>query len=306
MNDPREFDVVTGAFGYTGRYIARRLLAAGRRVRTITGHPNRSNPFGGQIEIAPMNFADRESLVRSLSGAAVLYNTYWVRFPHGSATFEEAVANSRVLIDAAREAGVGKIVHLSIANPSPDSPLPYYSGKAQVERAILDSGIPHAILRPTVIFGAEDILINNIAWFTRHFPVFTIPGNGRYELQPVFVEDLAELAVNEAQDKTNRILDTVGPETFAFESLARQIARAVGSHSRFLHVSPPTAIQLLRFVGRALGDVILTREEIDGLTANLLVSKCPPTGRTRFSDWLARHAGTLGLRYSSELQRHYL
>jgi len=264
MRDTPELDVVTGAFGYTGSYITRRLLTAGRRVRTITNHPNRPNPFAGKVEMAPMNFADRESLVRSLSGAAVLYNTYWVRFHHGGATFEEAVANSRVLIDAAREAGVAKIVHLSIANPSLDSLLPYYSGKAQVERAILDSGIPYAILRPTVIFGAEDILINNIAWFTRHFPVFAIPGNGRYELQPIFVEDLADLAVSEAQNGTNRILDAVGPETFAFESLARQIARVVGSHPRFLHVSPRTAIQLLRFVGRALGDVILTREEIDG------------------------------------------
>lgn len=305
MNDVAEFDVVTGAFGYTGSYITRRLLAAGRRIRTITGHPNRPNPFGGQVEIAPMNFADRESLVRSLSGAAVLYNTYWVRFRHGGTTFEEAVANSRLLIEAAREAGVGKIVHLSIANPSLDSRLPYYSGKAQVEKAILDSGLAYAILRPTVIFGAEDILINNIAWFTRHFPVFAIPGNGRYELQPIFVEDLADLAVGEAQSKSDRILDAVGPEKFAFEDLVRQVAHAVGAHPRFLHVNPRTAVQMLRFVGRALGDVILTREEIDGLMADLLVSKCPPTGRTRFSDWLSQHAETLGVRYSSELRRHY-
>ena len=305
MNDQREFDVVTGAFGYTGKYITRLLLAAGRRVRTLTNHPNRPNGFGGQVETAPMNFADRESLVRSLSGAAVLYNTYWVRFHHGGATFQEAVAHSRVLIDAAREAGVAKIVHLSIANPSLDSPLPYYSGKAQVERAILDSGIPYVILRPTVIFGAEDILINNIAWFTRHLPVFAIPGNGRYELQPIFVEDLADLSVREAQSKRDRILDAVGPEKFAFEDLAHRIACAVGAHPRFLHVRPRTAVQLLRVVGRALGDVILTREEIDGLMANLLVSKCPPTGCTRFSDWLSQNAAILGVRYSSELQRHY-
>lgn len=305
MNDQREFDVVTGAFGYTGSYITRRLLAAGRRVRTITGHPNRPNSFGGQIEIAPMNFADRESLVRSLSGAAVLYNTYWVRFNHGGATFEDAVANSCALVEAAREAGVGKIVHLSIANPSLDSRLPYHAGKARVEKAILDSSLGYAILRPTVIFGAEDILINNIAWFTRHFLVFAIPGNGRYELQPIFVEDLADLAVREAQSKNDRVVDAVGPEKFAFEDLVREIGHTVGAHPRFLHVSARAAVQMLRFVGRALGDVILTREEIDGLMANLLVSKCPPAGRTRFSDWLLQHAGTLGVRYSSELQRHY-
>ncbi len=175
MSDTQELDVVTGAFGYTGKYITRRLLDAGRRVRTITGHPKRANCFGNQVEIAPMDFSDHAGLVRSLRGASVLYNTYWVRFNHGRATFDEAVANSRVLIQAAKEAGVRKIVHLSIANPSLDSHLPYYSGKAQVEKAIMDSGLSYAILRPTVIFGIEDILINNIAWFARHFPYSRFP-----------------------------------------------------------------------------------------------------------------------------------
>ena len=137
-----------------------------------------------------MDFSDRAGLVRSLRGASVLYNTYWVRFNHGRSTFDQAVDNSRVLIQAAKEAGVRKIVHVSIANPSLDSHLPYYSGKARVEKAIVDSGVPYAILRPTVVFGVGDILINNIAWFARRFPVFAIPGTGRYLLQPIFVEDL--------------------------------------------------------------------------------------------------------------------
>jgi uncharacterized protein YbjT (DUF2867 family) len=305
MSGQRELDVVTGAFGYTGKYITRRLLNGGRRVRTITRHPQRANSFGNQIEIAPMDFDDRGGLVRSLRGASSLYNTYWVRFNHGRATFDEAVANSRVLIEAAKEAGIRRIVHLSIANPSLDSHLPYYSGKALVEKAIQDSGLSYAILRPTVIFGIEDILINNIAWFARHLPVFAIPGSGRYELQPIFVEDVADLAINSAQQESNLILDAVGPETFAFEGLVRQIATAIRVKPKFIHVSPRAALQLLRFVGPIVGDVILTREEIEGLMANLLVSKNPSTGQTRFSDWLAKSADVLGTRYNSELQRHY-
>jgi len=305
MSDANQFDVVTGAFGYTGKYITRRLLGAGRKVRTITGHPNRPHDFGSQVEVAPLDFRDPAGLERALRGADVLYNTYWVRFNHSGRTFDEAVANSRVLIRAARQARVAKIVHLSIANPSLDSELRYYSGKAQVEEAIFDSGISYSILRPTVIFGPEDILINNIAWFTRNFPVFAIPGDGRYELQPIFVEDVAELSVQESGSEGNRILDAVGPEIFSFESLVRLIARAVGANPRFLHVSPRAALQMLRFVGPAVGDVILTKEEIEGLMANLLVSKCPPAGRTRFSAWLAQNAGVLGARYSSELRRHY-
>jgi NADH dehydrogenase len=305
MSEAHELDVVTGAFGYTGKYIARRLLDAGRRVRTITGHPNRANGFANQVEIAPMDFSDRAGLVRSLGGASVLYNTYWVRFDHGRATFDEAVRNSYALIQAARDAGVRRIVHLSIANPSLDSRLPYYSGKALVEKAIIDSGLSYTILRPTVIFGTEDILINNIAWFARHFPVFAIPGSGRYQLQPIFVEDLAELAANSAKQEDNLVLDAAGPEIFAFEDLVQEIAVAVGSNSRFIHVNPGVALQMLRLVGPMVGDVVLTREEIEGLMADLLVSKQPATGRTRFSEWLAKNAAALGTRYASELQRHY-
>lgn len=305
MNRDQEFDVVTGAFGYTGQYIARRLLRAGRQVRTITGHANRANGLAHQVEIAPMNFNDFPGLVQSLRGASTLYNTYWVRFNHGRASFDQAVANSRALIEAARDAGVQRIVHLSIANPSLDPRLPYYAGKAQVEKAIVDSGLSYAILRPTVIFGPEDILINNIAWFTRRFPVFAIPGDGRYEIQPIFVEDIAELAASEGRRNTNHIFDAVGPETFGFEELVRRIADAVGSKARFFHLHPRATAQALRVVGSFVGDIVLTAEEIDALEANLLVSHDAPVGRTRFTEWLLANAATLGSKYSSELQRHY-
>jgi NADH dehydrogenase len=194
---------------------------------------------------------------------------------------------------------------VSIANPSLDSHLPYYSGKAQVETAICDSGLSYAILRPTVVFGAEDILINNIAWFARHFPVFAIPGTGRYQLQPIYVEDLAELATHSAQQEKNMVLDAVGPEIFSFEDLVRQIALAVGSKARLIHVSPRIIVPLLRVVGAAVGDVILTREEIQGLMANLLVSNQQATATTRISEWLAQTAAILGTKYASEIQRHY-
>ena len=305
MNDTAEFDVVTGAFSYTGKYLTRRLLNAGRKVRTITGHPNRPNPFGKQVEIAPMNFQDLAGLVESLRGASVLYNSYWVRFSHGRVTFDEGVSNSRILIQAAREAGVRRIVHVSIANPSIDSPLPYYSGKAQVEKAIVDSGLSYAILRPTVIFGAEDILINNIAWFVRRFPVFAIPGSGQYQVQPIFVEDMAGLAVEAARQQSNLVLDAVGPEVFTFEQLVRRIAIGVRSRTKLVHVWPEVVLSVLRLAGPMVGDVILTRQEIKGLMANLSISKDPATGHTRFSEWLAQNASALGNKYASELKRHY-
>jgi NADH dehydrogenase len=175
-----QLDAVTGAFGYTGKYITRRLLETGRQVRTLTGHPERSNPFGDKIQVARMGFSRRNDLVASLQGVDTLYNTYWVRFDYDRTTFNQAVENGRILFDAAREAGVRRVVHISITNPSHASPLPYFSGKARVEKALVDSGVSYAIVRPTVVFGIEDILINNIAWFLRTFPVFFVPGDGKY------------------------------------------------------------------------------------------------------------------------------
>ncbi len=298
-------DVVTGALGYTGKYITQRLLAQGRKVRTLTGHPNRLNPFGNFLEVAPLDFEDSEGLYRGLQGTVTLYNTYWVRFEHGETTFARAVANTKKLIDAATRAGVQKIVHLSIANPSEDSPLPYYRGKALVEKAILESGLSYTILRPTVIFGSEDILINNIAWLLRRLPVFAVPGAGDYRLQPVFVEDVAKMAVSLGLSPESEILDVVGPEIYTFKELVELVARAVRSKARIIHARPRLALLFARLLGSTVGDVILTREEIEGLMAGLLVSARPAQCQTRFSDWLRQNGSSIGVKYASELARHY-
>ena len=217
--------VVTGVTGYTGKYIAKRLLAKGERVRSLTNHLDRENPFGGQIEMYPYNFEDKTALTKSLEGATTLYNTYWVRFSHGQVTYDLAVRNTKILLEAAKTAGIRKVVHVSIANPDENSPLPYYSGKAALEKAVKDSGMGYAIVRPTVIFGAEDILINNIAWLLRKFPVFAVAGSGDYGIQPIFVEDMADLCVSFAGHQENVIADAVGPEKFSFTGLVRLIKK---------------------------------------------------------------------------------
>ncbi len=226
-----ELHVVTGAFGFSGRHIAERLLARGVEVRTLTGHPGRANPFGGAVSAAPFRFDDPAAMAESMRGARVLYNTYWIRFERGAMTFERAVANTQALIEAARNAGVRRIVHVSITNPSADSPLPYFSGKARLERDVMESGMEYAILRPAVIFGEQGVLINNIAWLLRRFPLFGVPGSGEYGLQPIFVDDLAELAVEAGAGRGNSVVDAIGPETFTFNELARAIRSAVRSRS---------------------------------------------------------------------------
>jgi NADH dehydrogenase len=296
---------VTGAFSYSGKYITRRLLACGEEVVTLTGHPNRPDPFEGRVKKYPLDFDNEQELTSSLQGVHTFFNTYWVRFDRGGNTQPRAVENTRKLVQAAVRAGVQRIVHISITNPSPDSDLPYFWGKAANEQAMIESGIPYAILRPTVLFGTEDILINNIAWLLRRFPFFAVPGDGSYRLQPVFVDDLAELAIDVGYAQGNITWDAVGPDSFTFEEMVRLIGQTLGLKRGLLHVPPGLALATAQFLSLFVGDVLLTPEEVDGLMAGLLVSNEPPRCKTRLEDWLKENKESVGTHYASELERHY-
>jgi uncharacterized protein YbjT (DUF2867 family) len=298
--------VITGAFSYTGKYATRLLLGRGYRIRTLTSRPRRENPFGASVQVFSYNFDHPDQLCQTLRGASTLINTYWVRFPRGDSTFESAVQNTRTLIRAATDAGVKRIVHVSIANPSEESSLGYYRGKAQLEQAVIDSGLSYAILRPTVIFGVEDILINNIAWFVRRFPVFGIPGDGRYSIRPIYVGDMARLIADAVDQSGNTVLDAVGPESFTFEDLVRLIAGRVGRGAvRFVHLPMPWAYVSTLVTGWFVGDIVLTWEEYQGLMGNMLALEGPSAGQTRLSEWLAENHERVGRQYASEVERHY-
>lgn len=299
-------DLVTGAFSYSGSRIAERLLESGRAVRTLTFHPDRAHPLRPRVETFAYRFDDPVGLARRLEGVSTLYNTYWVRFDRGRTTFANAIANSRALFHAAARAGVGRIVHISIANPSIDSPLPYYRGKALVERGLAEVGVPYSIVRPTWIFGGpRDVLTNNIAWILRRMPIFALPGSGAYPVQPVHVDDLAQICEQAAGAHGDVILDAAGPETMSFDALVRAIRRAVGTRAPILHVPPAAMAVLARALGVLVRDVVLTADEITGLSSGLLVSHEPPLGRTAFSTWVGEHSGSIGHAYANELQRHF-
>ena len=301
--DRRPFDVVTGAFGYSGRFIAHRLLDRGRKVVTLTGSPERANPFRGLVEVRPFHFDDPDALAASLRGTQVLYNTYWVRFDHDDFTHGEAVENTLRLFRAATAAGIRRVVHTSITRPSEDSPLPYFRGKAFLERRLVESGLSHAIVRPAVLFGHGDILINNIAWTLRRFPLFGVFGRGDYHIQPMHVEDFADLLVQQGNHGKNVILDAVGPEKFTYRELVACIGRAIGRRRPIVPVPTGLGWLFAKVCGVLVGDVVLTRDEIKGLMADLLHSDDPPTGTTRLSEYAEEHAATLGVHYASELAR---
>jgi uncharacterized protein YbjT (DUF2867 family) len=292
-------DVVTGAFGYSGAAIARDLLAAGRRVRTLTSHPRDDQ----DIEALPLDFTDADGLARSLDGADTLYNTYWVRFSHGANTQDRAVANSRVLFEAAKRAGVQRIVHVSITHAAADSPYPYFRGKAEIERQLASTGIPYAILRPAILFGGDGVLLNNIAWLLRRLPVFAIGGGGTYRIRPIHVDDLAGLATGAWTGDVT--VDAVGPQSLAFRDMVTAIRAAVGSRAVLLPVPGRLVPPLSAVLGTMLRDVLLTAEEYQAMAAGMADSDAPSTGQTVLTDWVAAHGADLGRRYANELNRHF-
>jgi nucleoside-diphosphate-sugar epimerase len=298
------FDVVTGAFSYSGAALARELEGAGRRVRTLTGHPERAHPGTG-IDVRPLDFDDVIGLTSSLRGATTLYNTYWVRFPHGNDDHERAVANLRVLFHAARRAGVERIVHVSITHPSISSPYGYFRGKAEAERALAEVGVSYAVLRPAILFGGDGVLLNNIAWLLRHLPVFAVGGRGDYRIRAVHIDDLAALAVAAGQQRDNVVMDAVGPERPTFLELVHQLRDAVRSRSLIVRVPGALMPALASALGLVMRDVVLTTDEYRAMADGLADTEGPATGTIALSAWIAAHADSLGRRYANEIERHF-
>jgi uncharacterized protein YbjT (DUF2867 family) len=297
-------DVVTGAFSYSGKAISKALLQSGRRVRTLTGHPQRATG-DSPVEIRPLDFDDPIGLVKSLEGATTLFNTYWVRFAHDRIDHELAVENSRALFQAAKRAGVERIVHVSITHPSVDSPLPYFRGKALVERSLAETGVSYAVLRPAILFGGDGVLLNNIAWLLRRLPAFAVGGRGDYRIRGIHIDDLAQLCRTKGAERFDSITDAVGPERPTFLELVQSIKATVGSRSLIVHL-PGTALPVVsRIVGVALHDVLLTSDEYRAMADGLADTDGPATGSIALSDWLAEHKSTLGLTYANELKRHF-
>jgi NADH dehydrogenase len=299
--------VVTGVFSYTGGVIARQLLDRGDEVVSLSRRPAPAgHPLAGAVAREPLQFDDPQLLARALEGADLLFNTYWIRFPRHGADFGSAVANSRALFEAAGRAGVGRIVHLSVTNAAGDSPYAYFRGKAEVEAALAEATPEHAVIRPSLVFGGrEEILVNNMAWLLRKLPVYAVPGNGRYRVQPVFVGDVAALAVAAADASGPSLQDAVGPETYTFDEFLGALARALHTRSRLVHLPPGLVTALGRGIGPLVRDVLITPEELGALTSELLVSHRTATCHTRFSEWLPGAAPWLGRRYANELRRNW-
>jgi NADH dehydrogenase len=298
-------DAVTGATSFTGRFIAERLVAGGRSVIDLTRDPRAAHPLGELASSAALDFDHPDRLTRTLEGVDTLYNTFWIRFERGPITYPWAIARSQILFAAARKAGVRRIVHISVINAARDAPTAYFRAKAAVEEALLGSGVGHAIVRPTVAYGPGDILVNNLAWTLRRLPVFGIPGDGQYPIQPIHVDDIAELGVRVGSTAENTVADAAGPDIFTFNEFVSLVRAAVRSRSRVVHLPVGAALAAARVLGLLVRDVVLTRDEVTDLQSRQMVSAQPPTGQIHLADWLAENVDVLGRRWASELNRHY-
>ncbi len=298
-------DAVTGAFGFTGRAIAERLLLAGRSVVTLTRRTPTNDPLTGRMDVVGLDFGDPDRLLEALDGVDTLFNTYWIRFPRGSETFERAIADSTTLVVAAREAGVRRLVHVSVVGADPAGPTPYVRAKGLLEATIRSSGLDWSIVRPTLTYGPNDILVNNLAWALRRLPVYGIPGHGRYPIQPVHVDDVARICIEAADEPAGSLTDAAGPETLAYREMVAIVRASIGSRALVVTMPGPLVLAAGRLLGLAVRDVVLTRDEIRELTSGWLSSSEPPRGRIRFSDWVPANAAKLGRRWSSELARNY-
>lgn len=295
--------VITGAFGYSGKTITENLLADGYDVKTLTNSTHKPNPFGNKIEVAPLSFNDPQKLTASLAGYDVLINTYWVRFNHKKFNHESAVENTKALFDCAKKAGTRRIIHVSITNPSTESDLEYFKGKGILENYLQDSGMDYSIVRPAVLFGKQDILINNIAWMIRHLPVFGVFGKGDYKLQPIHVDDFADIIISEIEKTENAIINAIGPETFSYKELVKSIMKILKIKKKVFNAPPYIGYLAGRLISFLKKDVTITRPEIKGLMDNLLYVETAPTGQIKLTDWVKENRDTLGVNYNSELQR---
>ena len=299
-------DAVTGAFGFTGRAIAEALVGGGRDVVTLSRRSGQGDPLTPRLAaIEPLDFSRPAALAHALAGVDTLYNTYWMRFPRGGRTFDDAVRESGVLLEAAREAGVRRLVHISVVGADEAGETPYVRAKGRLEAVVRSSGMPFTIVRPTLTFGPDDILINNLAWALRRLPVYGIPDRGRYRVQPVHVDDVARICIEVASEEPGATVDAAGPETLEYRELVALVRRAIGSRSLVLPMPTLVVLAAARVLGVLVRDVVLTRNELRELMSSLLTSSQPPRGRICLSEWLPDHAAGLGRRWASELARNY-
>lgn len=233
--------LVAGASGYLGRRLVPALIEAGYTVRALVRNPEKV-ALPSAVEAVKGDVTDPSGLAAACRDVSVVVNLAAVtadrKPPRGG--YDAVNADGAInLVAAAKEAGVGRIVQIGGIDTSTGTPGPYLAGRRRGEAAVVDSGIPWAILQPSIMFGGPDAaFVKAMAGLARRAPVVPVPGDGKLLIQLVWVEDVVRCLVMLVGDRTMLGRHPIGgPEELTYDAQLDIIGSALGKkHVRKVHL----------------------------------------------------------------------
>lgn len=242
---------VTGASGFVGRNLLAALAGSGHDIRALVHTRRPDSAAGERLEYVPADVHDLPSLRKALAGVEVVYHLVGIIVETKKLTFERTVAEgTRNVVRAARDCGVKKIIYVSALGTSATSETKYFQTKWLAEEAIRTSGLDHVILRPSLIYGPGDQSLSRLHRLLKYSPLMPIVGDGRYRLQPIFIDDLVQVLVPALTETgaSGRTIEMGGPEAFEFRQMTG-IMKKVFNYRR-LNIYIP--FSLVRAVARVM------------------------------------------------------
>lgn len=292
--------LLTGASGFLGREVLRRLLAAGNEVVALSRSPRRAEVAPGVIQLAA-DVASPEWHSWSERCAAAIHLAGVIReMPRRGDSFDRSNrAGAESVVMACRKSGIRRLVHISALGADRGAATAFLRSKWQAEEAVRRSGLAWTILRPSLIFGPGDRFSAAVAGALRRLPVFPVFGSGAYVLQPVSVAEVAD-AVVAAVDIgacAGEVVEIGGPEVITYIEAVRRTAAALGLRRSLVHVP----VGLARFavgVLQWLPHPPITRDQLTMLLAG---SKCDTRAASLlFEPMKQRYEGPTWLREAGD------
>lgn len=278
---------LVGGTGFLGRAVARKLVRAGHVVRVIARYPENAAILKtagdpGQVVLMRGDILKPKSLRAPLVGVDVVVNMVGILFEKGNRQRFAAIhaQGAENLAKAAAEAGVKRFIHLSALGVDQAGSAKYARTKMTGEKAVR-AIMPNAtILRPSVVFGAEDNFFNQFAALATFLPFLPLIGGGRTKFQPVYVEDVAEAALRAVHDKQTegKTYSLGGPEVVSFEQILTFITHTI-KRDKFLLPLPFSLAKIFAFFAECLPTPVLTRDQVELLKSDNVV----PEGAAGFT-----------------------
>ncbi len=270
---------VFGGTGFLGRHTVRALAKAGKRIRVAVRHPLQGfflPPMGtvGQIALVKCNVREEDQVAAAVAGAEAVVNLTGILSPGGEQTFEALHAEAAgTIARCAAAAGAQTLVHVSAIGADKDAESQYAASKGDGEARVREAFPGAAILRPSLVVGAEDGFFNRFAALARALPVLPLIGGGHSKFQPVFVGDVAAAIARCAADPSlgGKTYELGGPTVYSFKELLEIVLRETG-RKRLLVPVPFALATLKAFFLQFLPDPLLTPDQVTLLRSDNVVT----------------------------------